>query len=114
MPPPFTPGGAFGDNFQRVLDNDAANFVNGLVNSLIVSTVVTVGVVLTGTLAGFAFAKLRFRGRNVLLLAIVVTMMVPDPARPHPAVGHDVRTSAGTTPCARSPSRSWSARSACS
>jgi cellobiose transport system permease protein len=77
IPPPFTPGEAFGDNFQRVLDNDAANFVKGVVNSLIVSTVVTFGVVLTGTLAGFAFAKLRFRGRNGLLLAIVATMMVP-------------------------------------
>ena len=33
--------------------------------------------VLTSTLAGFAFAKLKFRGRNVLLLAVLVTMMVP-------------------------------------
>ncbi len=77
VPPPFTPGDAFGPNFQRVLDNDAANFLKGIVNSVIVSTVVTISVVLTGTLAGFAFAKLRFRGRNALLLAIVVTMMVP-------------------------------------
>ncbi|SNT31538.1 cellobiose transport system permease protein [Asanoa hainanensis] len=77
VPPPFTPGDAFGANFQRVLDNDAANFVKGVVNSVIVSTVVTVAVVLSGTLAGFAFAKLRFKGRNGLLLAIVVTMMVP-------------------------------------
>jgi cellobiose transport system permease protein len=77
VPPPFTPGEAFGDNFQRVLDNDAANFVKGVVNSLVVSTVVTLGVVASGTLAGFAFAKLRFRGRNALLLAIVGTMMVP-------------------------------------
>ncbi|GIF49592.1 cellobiose transport system permease protein [Asanoa ferruginea] len=77
VPPPFTPGGSFGDNFQRVLDNPAANFLKGIVNSIIVSTVVTVSVVLTGTLAGFAFAKLRFRGRNGLLLAIVITMMVP-------------------------------------
>jgi len=77
VPPPFTPGDAFGDNFQRVLDNDAANFLKGIVNSVIVSTVVTFSVVLTGTLAGFAFAKLRFRGRNGLLAAIVVTMMVP-------------------------------------
>jgi cellobiose transport system permease protein len=77
VPPPATPAGAFGENFQRVLDNDAANFVKGVVNSIIVSTVVTVCVVLTGTLAGFAFAKLRFRGRSGLLLAIVVTMMVP-------------------------------------
>jgi cellobiose transport system permease protein len=77
VPPPFTPGGSFGDNFGRVLDNDAANFLKGIVNSVIVSTVVTFSVVLTGTLAGFAFAKLRFRGRNGLLAAIVVTMMVP-------------------------------------
>jgi cellobiose transport system permease protein len=77
VPPPFTPGDAFGDNFQRVLDNDAANFLKGVLNSVIVSTVVTFAVVLTGTLAGFAFAKLRFRGRSGLLLAIVVTMMVP-------------------------------------
>jgi cellobiose transport system permease protein len=32
---------------------------------------------LFSTLAGFAFAKLRFRGRNVLLLITVGTMMVP-------------------------------------
>ncbi|SCG51534.1 carbohydrate ABC transporter permease [Micromonospora halophytica] len=77
VPPPITPAGSFGDNFGRALDNEAANFLTGLVNSLIVSTVVTVSVVITGSLAGFAFAKLRFRGRNILLLAIIVTMMIP-------------------------------------
>jgi cellobiose transport system permease protein len=77
VPPPVTPGDSFGANFQRVLGNDAANFLTGLTNSIIVSTVVTVSVVFTGTLAGFAFAKLRFRGRNALLLSIIVTMMVP-------------------------------------
>jgi cellobiose transport system permease protein len=34
-------------------------------------------VVFFSSLAGFAFAKLRFRGRNAMLLAIVGTMMVP-------------------------------------
>jgi cellobiose transport system permease protein len=77
VPPPMTPGSAFGDNVGRVLDNDAANFVTGLLNSVIVSSVVTFSVVLTGSLAGFAFAKLRFRGRNALLLSIIVTMMIP-------------------------------------
>ncbi|GAA0373490.1 MULTISPECIES: carbohydrate ABC transporter permease [Micromonospora] len=77
VPPPMTPGGAFGDNFGRVLDNEAANFLTGLMNSIIVSSVVTLAVVLTGSLAGFAFAKLRFRGRNILLLSIIVTMMIP-------------------------------------
>ena len=34
-------------------------------------------VVLSSTLAGFAFAKLRFRGRPVLYVAVITTMMVP-------------------------------------
>jgi cellobiose transport system permease protein len=77
IPPHFTPGGAFGDNFDRVLAANEANFLIGIRNSLIVSTVITVAVVLFGTLAGFAFAKLKFRGRNALMLGILVTMMVP-------------------------------------
>lgn len=77
VPPPMTFGGSFGDNFGRVLDNPDARFLTGLRNSVIVSSVVTVSVVLTGSLAGFAFAKLRFRGRNALLLAVIVTMMIP-------------------------------------
>ncbi len=44
---------------------------------MIVSVSVTVSVVFFSTLAGFAFAKLRFRGRNALLLVIIATMMVP-------------------------------------
>ncbi|MEU4772053.1 carbohydrate ABC transporter permease [Micromonospora sp. NPDC023633] len=77
VPPPVTPAGSFGDNFGRVLDNEAANFLTGLLNSVIVSGIVTISVVITGSLAGFAFAKLRFRGRNALLLTIIVTMMIP-------------------------------------
>jgi cellobiose transport system permease protein len=38
---------------------------------------VAVSVVFFSSLAGFAFAKLRFRGRSALLLIIVATMMVP-------------------------------------
>jgi len=77
IPPPATPGDAFVDNFGRVLEADAANFLVGVRNSFIVSSVVTVSVVFFGSLAGFAFAKLRFAGRNALLLTILLTMMVP-------------------------------------
>jgi cellobiose transport system permease protein len=77
IPPPITPGGAFADNYARVLEADAANFLVGLRNSFIVSSIVTVSVVFFGSLAGFAFAKLRFKGRNGLLLVILLTMMVP-------------------------------------
>jgi cellobiose transport system permease protein len=77
IPPPLTPGGELGTNVRRVLDNQDVGFANALLNSVLVSATATVSVVLFCSLAGFAFAKLRFRGRNVLLLIIVLTMMVP-------------------------------------
>ena len=77
LPPVLTPGGNLGANVDRLLANEDAHFLRGLANSVIVSAVVTVSVVLFSSLAGFAFAKLRFRGRNALLLVIVATMAIP-------------------------------------
>jgi cellobiose transport system permease protein len=76
-PPPFTPGSSFFANLGRALDKSDVNFWLGLQNSVVVSSVITVSVVLTSTLAGFAFAKLKFRGRDALLFTILVTMMIP-------------------------------------
>ncbi len=77
LPPPLLPGGELSANVERVFANEHAAFAYGLVNSLVVATVVTVAVVIFSTLAGFAFAKLRFRGSNALLLLVIGTMMVP-------------------------------------
>ena len=77
LPPVLTPGGQLAENVQRLLDNADAHFLRGLANSVLVSGSVTLAVVLFSTLAGFAFAKLPFRGRNVLLLVIVATMAIP-------------------------------------
>ncbi|KAB1910492.1 carbohydrate ABC transporter permease [Micromonospora sp. AMSO31t] len=75
MPP--TPGDQLFTNIDRMLANEDAAFIYGLVNSAVVSTVVTISVIFFSSLAGFAFAKLRFRGSNALLLIIIMTMMVP-------------------------------------
>jgi cellobiose transport system permease protein len=77
VPPPFIAGQHLGDNMRRLFDNEQAHFAKALVNSAIASAVVAVSTVFFASLAGFAFAKLRFRGRNALLLVIVATMMVP-------------------------------------
>jgi cellobiose transport system permease protein len=77
IPPPLFPGGEFFANTERLLNNEQASFVYGLMNSFIVSGIVTTSVVFFSTLAGFAFAKLRFRGANALLLVIILTMLVP-------------------------------------
>jgi cellobiose transport system permease protein len=77
VPPPFVAGQHLGENMNRLFDNEQAHFAKALVNSAIASAVVAVSTVFFASLAGFAFAKLRFRGRNALLLVIVATMMVP-------------------------------------
>jgi cellobiose transport system permease protein len=74
---PPTIGGELGTNLDHALNNEQASFTLGLINSVFVSSVVTISVVFFSTLAGFAFAKLRFRGSNGLLLATILTMMVP-------------------------------------
>jgi cellobiose transport system permease protein len=51
--------------------------VKALVNSVIVSGSIALGTMLFCTLAGFAFAKLKFRGSTVLLVIVLATMMVP-------------------------------------
>ncbi|HEY7045413.1 MAG TPA: carbohydrate ABC transporter permease [Nocardioidaceae bacterium] len=77
IPPPLTPGGQLGANVQRVLDNQDVMFQQALMNSIVVAGITTISVVVASSLAGFAFAKLRFRGRNALLLVVIATMMVP-------------------------------------
>ncbi|MGD9485305.1 carbohydrate ABC transporter permease [Streptomyces sp. TRM70308] len=74
-PPPFW----FGSNLPRNLEiawHDA-NLGLALLNTLVVAGSIALGTVLFGTLAGFAFAKLRFRFRTALLLLTIGTMMVP-------------------------------------
>lgn len=74
-PPPLVPGGSLWDNLSRAFEQ--GNFGVALVNSVIVAGTITVSVVLTSTLAGFAFAKLPFRGRGALFGTVVATMLVP-------------------------------------
>lgn len=76
-PPAFLPGGNLGENVSRVLANPDAAIAKGILNSFIVAGTITLTTVFFASLAGFAFAKLRFRGKNFLLTSIVVTMMVP-------------------------------------
>jgi cellobiose transport system permease protein len=78
-PPVLTPGSQLWHNIQRLFNSGEVNveFWGALINSTIVAGTVTLAVVFFSALAGFAFAKLQFRGRRALMLAIVATMMVP-------------------------------------
>jgi cellobiose transport system permease protein len=73
--PSLVPGGNLIDNLTRVFDT--VDFWLAMQNSLVVAGTVAISNVVLGTLAGFAFARLRFRGSNSLFLVVVGTSMVP-------------------------------------
>ncbi|NUT34353.1 MAG: carbohydrate ABC transporter permease [Hamadaea sp.] len=75
LPPHVIPGG----NFLHLagLVFDTVPFVQALANSLFVATAIGAGQAMLCALAGFAFAKLAFPGRNTLFLIVVLTMTVP-------------------------------------
>ncbi|MEU3690181.1 carbohydrate ABC transporter permease [Streptomyces narbonensis] len=74
-PPPFR----FGRNLPRNLELawTDARLGEALANTALVAGAVSAGTVLFSTLAGFAFAKLRFRFRGALLLLVAGTMLIP-------------------------------------
>ena len=63
------------DNIIRVLN--VGEFPLWLWNSFVYSSVSVVVVLLTASMAAYAFARKRFPGRNALLWAIIATLMVP-------------------------------------
>ncbi|WP_237506849.1 carbohydrate ABC transporter permease, partial [Streptomyces sp. SID8380] len=73
--PSLVPGGHLIDNIKRVFDT--VDFWKALGNSFTVSATTAVSNVLLSSLAGYAFAKMRFPGRDALLVVVVMTVMVP-------------------------------------
>ncbi|BDZ47962.1 sugar ABC transporter permease [Frondihabitans sucicola] len=74
-PPVLLPGPNFLSNVLKVQAD--VPFVHSLLNSAIVALSVAVLQIFFCSLAGFAFAKLRFRGRNGLFVFIIATMAIP-------------------------------------
>lgn len=75
QPPVWLPSTPQFDNYGRLLDVMPLPRLYG--NSLFVTVGTTLGVLATSSLAGFAFAKYQFPGKNLLFMAILATMMIP-------------------------------------
>lgn len=56
---------------------DSIPVVKYFLNSLIVALFTTIGQVFISALAGYGFARFKFRGRDILFFIIILTMMVP-------------------------------------
>nr|WP_231512593.1 MULTISPECIES: carbohydrate ABC transporter permease [unclassified Bacillus (in: firmicutes)] len=75
VPPELIPKNPTLDAYKRMLS--AAGLGRWFLNSVIVSGVSTIINVFFASLAGYAFSKLRFPGRNGLFWMLLSTMMIP-------------------------------------
>jgi len=64
------------DNFRRLLSGNVY-YVNWMLNSLIIAVAITLWHVIFDSLAGYAFAKRRFPGREILFWLMLSTLMIP-------------------------------------
>ena len=63
------------DNYRRLFER--SGFVRWFMNSLVIGTVTTASVLFFDSLVGYTLAKFRFRGRYLVFVAILSTLMIP-------------------------------------
>lgn len=75
LPPRWWPENPDLQNFALVFQQ--VPFHRFFINSLFVATSITVGQLITCSTAAYAFARLEFRGRNILLMILLSSLMIP-------------------------------------
>jgi len=64
-------------NYPKALGPEKMNFRPALANTVVVTTMIVIGQVISCSLVGFGFARFRFRGRSILFMLMLSTMMLP-------------------------------------
>lgn len=75
FPPQWVPSPAKWDNFHKAWTS--LPFTLFVLNTVIVTAVATLGSVLSASLVAYGFARFRFRGKGVLFVLVLSTMMLP-------------------------------------
>jgi multiple sugar transport system permease protein len=75
FPPILVPSGVQWRNYTDVLQQ--APFARWFINTLVVTVVVVAGNLLFCSLAGYAFARIKFFGRDVVFILVLATLMIP-------------------------------------
>jgi len=74
-PPTLFPAEFHPENFATAWT--AQPFTRYLVNSVIVTTLAVIGMTLSSALVAYGFARFEFRGKNILFMLLLSTMMIP-------------------------------------
>jgi len=77
-PPKLIPKVLYFQNYKDALAT--APILRFILNSFVMASVITLGQIVTGTLAAYSFAMLKFKGKGIIFLLILSTMMIPGQA----------------------------------
>ncbi|TSB47458.1 carbohydrate ABC transporter permease [Alkalicoccobacillus porphyridii] len=75
FPPTFIPNPIQFGSYIEVLSS--TYFLQQMFNSIYIGALVTIGTVMLASMAGYAFARIPFKGRNVMFLLFLSVMMIP-------------------------------------
>ncbi|MDR6993079.1 carbohydrate ABC transporter permease [Luteimonas sp. 3794] len=75
FPPPLLPSAMSFDNYHELFAR--AGMGRYFANSLMISAAITLGALLINTMAGYAFAKLRFKGRERIFQILLAALVIP-------------------------------------
>jgi len=75
VPPTWLPANPTLDNYNRLVDR--LDFPRYFFNSTLIASVVTTANLVFAPMLGYALAKLRFRGKGVLMALVLSTLMLP-------------------------------------
>ena len=77
FPPPLLPNGDFSNFFSAF---SFQPFGLHYINSIYIALLVTMGVLFTASLSGYAFARIRFKGSNIIFIVLLSALMMPSEA----------------------------------
>lgn len=65
------------ENYDKILNNPSLPIGQWFVNSVFLSTITTVAVLTVDSLAGYAYARMEFRGKNAIFALLLATLFLP-------------------------------------
>ncbi|MGW3627018.1 carbohydrate ABC transporter permease [Streptomyces sp. NPDC000880] len=74
-PPQLFPSSPTLSAYRKVFQQQP--FTHQYVNSVYIAVLVTIGTMAVSSLAGYAFARIRFRGQNLLFLVVLAGLLIP-------------------------------------
>ncbi|MGV9778328.1 carbohydrate ABC transporter permease [Streptosporangium sp. NPDC003464] len=78
-PPKFWPGDHLWDNLVGL--EESIGLTKVALNSAVVASTQTIGGLVVSVLAGYAFAKFHFRGKNILFVLLLSSLVIPSQVR---------------------------------